>query len=300
MSKTIYQSKIKVSCSLVHDENGYYHLVYKIVNTVNGKIYIGKHSTKDPYDDYMGSGVRILQAIKKYGLENFTKEILFCYNCEENAFLKEAEIVNEEFIKSENTYNVVLGGYMNNGSWCGKNAPMYGKKHTKETKEKLSKAHKGKQTGKNNPMYGMFGEKNPFYGRKHTKETKEKLSKAAKERKGSKNPYYGKTHTKEAKDKISKAKCGKCSGENNPMFGKHLSYESKEKISKALKGKLSNEKNPKAKSVIKVDEFGSIIIEYKCIKECCAQEKITRKVLSRIIKNNDMYNGFYFMFKSKN
>ena len=296
MSETIYSDKIKASVPLISDENGYYHLVYKIANIINRKIYIGKHSTKNPYDDYFGSGKEIRSAIEKYGIENFTKEIIFCFDKEEDAFLKEAEIVNLDFVKNENTYNIAVGGNGYGGSWSGEKNPMYGKKHKQETKYKISTSHKEEK----NPMYGMTGEKNPFYGRKHTKETKEKLSKAAKERKGIKNPFYGKTHTKEAKDKISKAKRGKCSGENNPMFGKHLSYESKEKISKALKGKLSNEKNPKAKSVIKVDEFDNIIIEYKCIKECCAQEKITRKVLSRIIKNNDMYNGFYFMFKNKN
>lgn len=64
MSENIYSDQIIVSCPLVYDENGYYHLVYKITNTKNGKIYIGKHSTKDPYDNYFGSGKAIKQALK--------------------------------------------------------------------------------------------------------------------------------------------------------------------------------------------------------------------------------------------
>ena len=128
MLNTIYSDRIKVNCLLVHDENGYYHLVYKIVNAVNGKIYIGKHTTKNPYDNYMGSGKLINQAIKKYGIENFTKEILYCFINETEAFLKEEELVTKEFIDREDTYNMVIGGYLNNGSWSGEKNPMYGRR----------------------------------------------------------------------------------------------------------------------------------------------------------------------------
>lgn len=63
----------------------------------------------------------------------------------------------------------------------GSKNPMYGKKHTEETREKLSETHKGK----------IF-----------SKGTKEKLSRA---KKGSKNPNYGKTLSKETREKMSKA-----------------------------------------------------------------------------------------------
>lgn len=58
--------------------------------------------------------------------------------------------------------------------------PNYGKHHSDETKKKMSVAHKGKHlsdeikkkisenhadvSGKNNPNYGLTGEKHPFYG----------------------------------------------------------------------------------------------------------------------------------------
>jgi len=61
------------------------HIIYKIINTVNNKIYIGKHSTGNIGDGYLGSGIIILRAIKKYGIDKFEKEILFKFNTEEEA-----------------------------------------------------------------------------------------------------------------------------------------------------------------------------------------------------------------------
>lgn len=48
--------------------------IYKITNTLNGKIYIGKDTTSDP--KYYGSGLLIRRSINKYGIDNFTKEII--------------------------------------------------------------------------------------------------------------------------------------------------------------------------------------------------------------------------------
>lgn len=86
------------------------HFVYKIVNKLNGKCYIGVHSTINVRDGYMGSGTLITRAIKKYGAENFTKEILFSFNTRAEALAKEAELVCNSFVCQDSTYNLVLGG----------------------------------------------------------------------------------------------------------------------------------------------------------------------------------------------
>lgn len=87
-----------------------YYLIYKTTNNITGKFYIGTHKTNNKNDNYMGSGKYLNYALQKYGLENFTKEILFEYNNADDMFAKEAEIVNEDFLASENTYNLKKGG----------------------------------------------------------------------------------------------------------------------------------------------------------------------------------------------
>ena len=86
------------------------HIVYKITNTVNGKIYIGAHSTSDINDNYMGSGKLIKEAILKYGIESFTKTILFTYSTKAEMFAKEKELVSEKFIAEMTNYNLMVGG----------------------------------------------------------------------------------------------------------------------------------------------------------------------------------------------
>ena len=56
-------------------KNKEYHYFYKITNLINEHYYYGIHSTNNLNDGYMGSGVRLNKAYKKYGIENFTKTV---------------------------------------------------------------------------------------------------------------------------------------------------------------------------------------------------------------------------------
>ena len=102
-----------------------YYTIYKVTNKINGKFYIGKHQTKKLNDHYYGSGKKLLAAIKKYGKENFSKEILFVFETEQEMNDKEKELITEDFVKRPDTYNVGVGG---------EGGPHFkGRKHTEET-----------------------------------------------------------------------------------------------------------------------------------------------------------------------
>ena len=107
-----------------------YYTIYKTTNKTNGKFYIGKHETKNINDSYMGSGRVLKDAIKKYGKENFIKEILFVFETREEMNQKEKDLITEDFVNRNDTYNVGVGG---EGGSHFKN-----KKHTDETKQRLS------------------------------------------------------------------------------------------------------------------------------------------------------------------
>ena len=120
-----------------------FYIIYKITNILNNKIYIGCHKTDNIDDGYMGSGKLIRSSIQKYGLENFKKEILFTFENEELMYRKEQELVNEDFVNLQSTYNLCIGG---NGGWSYINSnsipKMLGKRHSDETKNVLSEKNK--------------------------------------------------------------------------------------------------------------------------------------------------------------
>lgn len=90
------------------------YTIYQTTNNIDGKIYVGSHKTKNLNDGYMGSGKILNQAIDKYGIENFTKDIFHVFDTSKEMYDKEAEIVDESFVQRSDTYNIRLGG---SGGW---------------------------------------------------------------------------------------------------------------------------------------------------------------------------------------
>lgn len=155
------------------------YTIYKTTNLINNKFYIGYHKTENPNDSYLGSGKLLLKAIKKHGKENFKKEILFVFDNKEEALKKERILVNESIVKDKNSYNSKLGGeggwdYIFEKL---KNDPDYKIKYSERASRANKKSYKsGKRVGwqavNKKPDY-----KNPMEGKKHTNESKRKISK---------------------------------------------------------------------------------------------------------------------------
>ena len=140
--------------------------VYKWTNTFNRKWYIGSHKGT-PEDGYTASGWDITEAFSKYGIESFSREII--YQGEDFRELEEFILVTLDAKSDSTSYN------MKNlacGFATGKDHPMkkpevsakvskalknktweeiLGKEKAKDRREKQSKALKGTKVGDNNP-----------------------------------------------------------------------------------------------------------------------------------------------------
>lgn len=119
-----------------------YYYIYKITNKINGNFYIGRRQCVDSIenDNYFGSGKRLKIAIKKYGKENFTKEVLHVCLSLEELILSEKTIVSKELLENTNCYNLAVGG---NGGFTFYKNRVYN--HTEEAKNKISKANSGRK-----------------------------------------------------------------------------------------------------------------------------------------------------------
>lgn len=106
--------------------------VYKTTNLLNGKIYIGQHTTENPDDGYMGSGVYLQKAIKEDGKENFTREIISWADSK-----KDLDHAEEFFIKH---YIQKVGKSRMYNATEHAGGVDY---HTDESKKKMSAVKKG-------------------------------------------------------------------------------------------------------------------------------------------------------------
>lgn len=195
-----------------------FYTVYKTINLLNQKFYIGVHKTSNPNDNYLGSGIYLKEAIKKYGKENFKKEILNIFSSKEEAYQLEKIIVNEKFISNDDTYNIALGGVPSMDwnelqiqkmkSLCGENHFMYGRKLPIEWRQHIS-------------LGGI--------GRINSEETRKKISKS---NKGRVSYWKGKTQTEESNRKRSeshknliKLECPYCGKLSEPGNAKRWHFE---------------------------------------------------------------------------
>jgi hypothetical protein len=189
-----------------------YYLVYEIQNLVNNKIYVGVHKTDNPDDSYLGSGIAIRLAIKKYGRNKFKKTILHSFDNADDAYLTEAEIVTAEFVAQRDTYNLSTGG-------------LGGRNHSTETRQKISEAGSGREASEETRQKLRDAATNI------SEETRQKLRDAAT------------NISEETRQKLRDAATGKVMSEETRQklrdvnIGKKQSEETRQKRKNALKKK---------------------------------------------------------------
>ena len=219
-------------------------IIYKTTNTLNGKIYIGKDTNNNP--NYLGSGVILKNAIKKYGIQNFKKEIL--ENCNTIEDLNKRE---KYWIKQYNTlnkqigYNISLGGDGGDLFSNNPNKENIRKKYIKANKEKcigMHRSNESKQKMKLNHA-DFTGIKNPFYGKIHNEKTIQKIKQIQS------NRTWNNKISKSIKERISVM----TDEERKKYFGRNFNQN---KINEKRKGIKHWSKSDRIK-----EKFGCIIFQ---------------------------------------
>jgi group I intron endonuclease len=236
-------------------------IIYKTINLINNKIYIGKQKLYTI--SYFGSGKLIKAAIKKYGKQNFKKEIVQeCFSLKE---LNEQEtfwILKLESFKKEIGYNISFGG---DGGDTISNNPH---KDDIIKRQKSTKLKNG--TG--------IGEKNHMFGKHHSKEHKQKTSNTIKELYAT-----GKIKRYRMTDE-GKKKMSKWMKENCPT--------------KTPEGRIKNRennlgiKNPNAHIYEFISPEGNIFEVKGNVKQFCKLNSISYKQLIKIYNSDKTVNGW--------
>jgi len=207
-------------------KNWKFNYVYVTTNLIDGKKYIGDHSSDRLNDGYLGSGIILAKAIKKYGRKNFKKEILEFFDTKKEAFDAQIKWINEYNTVRPNGYNISPAG----GTQCNAG-------YSNEMREKIS--HAVKKRYEEDPSYrervikATTGVKQSqetiekrirkFRGKQRSEETKRKIG----------NANRGTKHSEKSRKNMSDAHKGqKAWNKGIPM-----TEEQKLKISKTLKNR---------------------------------------------------------------
>ena len=231
-----------------------YGFVYITTNLINGKRYIGakKFDKRESWKNYLGSGVILENALKKYGKKNFIKEIISIHYSYQELFNAEEKLISFcNATHSDDYYNISDGQYSDN--WA---------KYTKEEKEELSRKMKE----------GSIWNRTDKNAKEKQKLLKDKYSF---EFSGEGNPFFGKHHADSAKEKISRSNKGKTIGDKNacywkgkesPNKGKKMSLEAREKMRKSAKQRIENGKYNNLPYTITI-VFNNQIYSFNSIKD---------------------------------
>jgi len=177
-----------------------YHLIYKTTNLLNGKYYIGMHSTDNLDDGYMGSGRRLRYSINKHGKDNHKVEILEFVNTRKELIAREEEIVNLNEIAKIDCMNLKVGG---SGGFSSEEHRLKfinshgGEFHADRMKNDVDYYNRIKEQLNTNRMksiekgtYKLDSHRFNWKDKTHSEETKQKMRKS--KNVGSNNSQFGK------------------------------------------------------------------------------------------------------------
>lgn len=91
-------------------KNKRFHFIYRTTNLINGRYYLGMHSTNRIDDGYLGSGKRLYYELNKYGRDSFKFEILEQFNSREELVQAEINLITEQDLENPNCLNLKQGG----------------------------------------------------------------------------------------------------------------------------------------------------------------------------------------------
>jgi hypothetical protein len=188
-----------------------FYTVYKTTFIPDGRYYIGVHKTTNPSDGYLGSGIHIKAAVKKYGQALFKKEVLHVFETAAEAYARERELVSKELL-TDSMFNKTTGGSGGDIDWSSRSRkilsgaahPQFGKCRTADEKKRTSDSLK--RTYKENPRDPASWEK------------------AASKKRGVPSPLKGTTQSAESNAKrsashrsLEKLQCPHCHGTVSPQ-----------------------------------------------------------------------------------
>jgi hypothetical protein len=185
-------------------------------------MYIGKGKTKDVISGKYKGSIRskqyrdIFNKLKKESPHLVQSEVINQFETNEEAIAEEIKLHKLYDVKNcpvfMNKANQTAKGCAFANGLKGEKHPLYGKKHSAETRSRQSAVKKGE----NNPMFGKNGDEHPMFGKKHSAETKDHYSELRKQennpmfgKKGDEHPKYGKKHSAETRSRQSAVKKGK-------------------------------------------------------------------------------------------
>jgi len=133
--------------------------VYKLTNQITGQLYFGyTHQTmQQRLSGHKGEprNTLISRSIRKYGINNFSVEVVRTFDQEEPALQQEVQLIAEH---KTNRLKFPKGNGLNMTDG-GEGASGY--KHTAKQRQKWKQTRKGQFAGDKHPAWGKFGANNP-------------------------------------------------------------------------------------------------------------------------------------------